>query len=53
MTEVSKIIEERTKARAPGKPVDLIRRHVQEEPTGRQELHRMTERQKTWFQVTR
>ena len=41
MTEVSKIIEERTKARAPGLPVDLIRRHVQEEPTGRQELHRL------------
>ena len=39
MTEVSKIIEERTKARAPSLPVDLIRRHVQEEPTGRQELH--------------
>ena len=28
MTGVSKIIEERTKARAPGLPVDLIRRHV-------------------------
>ena len=51
MTEVSKIIEERTKARAPGLPVDLIRRHVQEEPTGRQELHRMMKRQKTQFQV--
>ena len=47
MTGVSKIIEERTKARAPGLPVNMIRRHVQEEPTGRQELHRMTERQKT------
>ena len=51
MTEVSKIIEERTKARAPGLPVDLIRRHVQEEPTGRQELHRLTKKQKTRFQV--
>ena len=39
MTEVSKIIEERTKERAPSLPVDLIRRHVQEEPAGRQELH--------------
>ena len=28
MTGVFKIIEERTKARAPGLPVDLIRRHV-------------------------
>ena len=44
MTEVSKIIEERTKVRAPGLPVDLIRRHVQEEPTGRQELHRLTKK---------
>ena len=51
VTEVSKIIEERAKARAPGLPVDLIRRHVQEEPTGRQELHRMMKRQKTQFQV--
>ena len=47
MTKVSKIIEERTKARAPGLPVDLIRRHVQEEPIGRQELHQMMKRQKT------
>ena len=51
MTKVSKIIEERTKARAPGLPVNLIRRHVQEEPIGRQELHRMMKRQKTQFQV--
>ena len=51
MTGVSKIIEERTKARAPGLPVDLIRRHVREEPAGRQELHRMTERQTTQFRV--
>ena len=51
MTKVSKIIEERTKARALGLPEDLIRRHVQEEPTGRQELHQMTKRQKTRFQV--
>ena len=51
MTRLSKIIEERTKARAPGLPVDLIKRHVWEEPAGKQELHRMTERQKTQFLV--
>ena len=39
MTEVSKIIEERMKVRAPSLPLDLIRRHVQEEPKERQELH--------------
>ena len=49
MTGVSKIIEERTKARAPGFPVDLIRRHVQQEPAERQELHQMMERQRTQF----
>ena len=49
MTGVSKIIEERTKVRVPSLPVDLIRRHVQEEPAGRQELHQMMERQKTQF----
>ena len=49
MTGVSKIIEERTKVRAPSLPVDLIRRHVREEPAGRQELHQMMERQKTQF----
>ena len=49
MTGISKIIEERTKVQAPGLPVDLIRRHVQEEPAGRQELHQMMERQKTQF----
>ena len=47
MTRVSEIIEERTKARVPGLPVDLIKRHVREEPAGNQELHQMTERQKT------
>ena len=31
--------------------MDLIRRHVWEEPAGRQELHQMMERQKTQFQV--
>ena len=42
MTGMSKIIEERTKAQVPSLPVDLIRRHVREEPAGRQELHQMT-----------
>ena len=51
MTEVSKIIEERTKARAPGLPLDLIRRHMQEEPKERQELHQMMKRQKTQLQI--
>ena len=51
MTGVTKIIEERTKVRVPGLPVDLIRRHVWEEHAGRQELHWMTERQKTQFRV--
>ena len=51
IARMSKIIEERTKAQAPGLPVDLVRRHVREEPAGRQELHRMMERQKTQFQV--
>ena len=51
MTKVSKIIEERTKVRAPSLPLDLIRRHVQEEPKGRQELHQMTKRQKTRLQI--
>ena len=51
MTRVSKIIEERTKTRAPGLPVDLIRRHVWEEPAGRQELHWMMKRQKTQFHI--
>ena len=37
--------------RVPGLPVDLIRRHVWEEPAGKQELHQMTERQKTQFLV--
>ena len=49
MTGVTKIIEERTKARAPSLPVDLIRRHVWEEPAGRQELHQMMKRQQTQF----
>ena len=51
MTGVSKMIEERTKARAPGLLIDLIKRSVQVEPAERQELHRMTEKQRTWTQI--
>ena len=38
MTGVSKMIEERTKAWAPGLPIDLIKRSVQVKPAERQEL---------------
>ena len=31
--------DQRTKARTPGLPIDLIKRSVQVEPTGEQELH--------------
>ena len=51
MTGISKIIEERTKAQTPGLPVDVIRRSVQVEPAGRQEVHQMTEKHKTWTQI--
>ena len=51
MTGVSKMIEEGTKAQAPGLPIDLIKRSVQVEPTERQELHRMTEKQRIWTQI--
>ena len=51
MTGVSKMIEERTKAWAPGLPIDLIKRSVQEEPAERQELHQMMEKQRTWTQI--
>ena len=51
MTGVSKMIEERTKARAPGLPIDLIKRCVQVEPAERQELHRMMEKQRTRAQI--
>ena len=43
MTGMSKVIEERTKARTPGLPVDLVRRNVKVEPTEKQELHQITE----------
>ena len=46
MTRMSKVIEERTKARAPGLPVDLMKRNVQVEPTEKQELHQITEEQR-------
>ena len=51
MTGVSKIIEKRTRAQAPGLPIDLIKRSVQVEPAERQELHQMTEKQRTWTQI--
>ena len=45
------MIEERTKARAPGLPIDLIKRSVQVEPAEIQELHQMTEKQRTQAQI--
>ena len=51
MTGVSKMIKERTKARAPGLPIDLIKRSVQVEPAERQELHLMMEKQRTQTQI--
>ena len=51
MTGVSKVIEERTKAWTPGLPIDLIKRSVQVEPTEKQELHQMTEKQRVWNQI--
>ena len=51
MTGVSKMIKERTKARAPGLLIDLIKRSVQVEPTERQELHQMTEKQRIQTQI--
>ena len=46
MTGMSKMIEERTKARTPGLPVDLVKRNVQVEPAEKQELHQITEEQR-------
>ena len=51
MTEVSQIIKERTKARVPRLPLDLIKQHVREEPTEGQELHQMRKEQKTRLQI--
>ena len=43
MTGMSKVITERTKARTPGLPADLVKRNVQIEALERQEPHQMTE----------
>ena len=51
MTGVSKVIKERTKARTPGLTIDLIKRSVQVEPAGKQELHQMTEKQRVRTQI--
>ena len=51
MTGVSKMIEERTKAQTPDLLIDLIKRSVQVEPTKKQELHQMTEKQRVWTQI--
>ena len=51
MMGVSKVIEERTKAQTPGLLIDLLKRSVQVEPTEKQELHRMTERQRVWTHI--
>ena len=51
ITGVSKIIKERTKARAPGLPIDQIERNVQVEPAERQELHQMMKKQRTQAQM--
>ena len=60
MTGVSKMIEEKIKAWAPGLlidlikrsvQVDLIKRSVQVEPIERQELHQMTEKQRVQTQI--
>ena len=48
---MSKVIEERTKAQTPGLPIDLIKRSVQVEPTEKQELHQMTEKQRVRTQI--
>ena len=45
------MIKERTKAQAPGLPIDLIKRGVQVEPAERQELHQMMEKQRTQAQI--
>ena len=45
------MIEERTKAQTPGMPIDLIKRSVQVEPTERQELHLMMEKQRIRTQI--
>ena len=51
MTKVSQIIKERTKACAPGLPLDLIKQHVREEPMEGQELRQMTQKQRNLLQI--
>ena len=46
MTGMSKVIMERTKAQTPGLPAILVERHVQVEPSRKQELHQVTEEQR-------
>ena len=48
MTGMSKVIEERTKTRTPGLPVDLVKRNIQIKPMKKQELHQITEEQRVW-----
>ena len=49
MTGMSKVITERTKARTPGLPADLVKRNIQIEPSEKQELHQITEER--WVQA--
>ena len=51
MTEVSQIIKERKKARAPGLPLNLVKQHVREELMEGQELRQMTQKQKNLLQI--
>ena len=48
ITGMSKVITERVKAQTPGLPADLVKRNVQIEPSGKQELHQITEEQRVW-----
>ena len=51
MTGVSRMIEERARARTPGLLIDLIKRSVLVEPVGRQGLHQVVERQGVQTQI--
>ena len=44
---LSQIVKERAKAKAPGLPIDLIKRSVKTEAPEKQELHRLMEAQCT------
>ena len=44
---LSQIVKERTKAKAPGLPIDLIQRSVKTKAPERQELHTLMETQHT------